>query len=681
MSRISPAGNDASRRTGASLIELLVVIAIIAVLAALGTAIITSAMNFASNLQAEVDAAKTRLKFSKSTSVSSKQSTKSGYVPDQYIVVLADSSDPTATAARLQLTMPVQVVATFSTTFKGLSLTVPSSYLAALMQDPEVRFLEQDQYMVPSAQIIPTGVTRVGGGAASAPLNTNAPIAGTGTATTTTTISGNGGGSLINANVSQTTMTGFQQSFTTNGAAVASTTRPTVGFPFFANGNMVTNLANNVVQVPTTGPQGSGVINIGNGGGGSVVGIDVNLVIIDTGVALHRDLFVIESKSQQLTFAANPGLGNAVNNFVDTNGHGTLMAGIAAARDDTNDVVGVAPGAKIWACKAISPPAFVAGAAGSNEDDATAATMTIVTKAVDTLTQMRLAATSEQDKPHVAYIGFTTGTLPAAGVGLNTSITALVNAGTVVVVPAGNGGIDCKNVVPANCARAIVVGAMVDLNGTDASFGVVPGLLGPFPLAPPTVAIPTLVYSTNDGTAANPLAFGSGTSPNYLNMSRTGSGEEGIAEFSNRNVTPGGTNFVDFLAPGIEIQSTWPNNINPFTNTRRCTGTSAAAAHVAGIAVLAVDPNARMSQNVVNGRSIFNSLGYINQTPTPIIPDSVDFLMKNLYQYRDINQLFNNNGNMAPNAGAFPNNATITPRDAAGNIVGLPIPIANARLF
>lgn len=611
------------RRPGASLVEMLVVIAIIAILAALGTGVITAAMNFASGLQAEVDAVKSQLKHSKTVAVHTPRA-KTGYVPDQYLIVLVDSADPVATAARLQLSMPLKVLSTFTTTFKGLAVSMPATYVSGLMQDSEVRFVEQDQYMVPSAQTLDNGVKRIGGNLS-------------------TTVSGDGKGNLITVNAAQTLMThtAFDQTFTTNGAAVASSTRPTVGFPFFKNGNMVTNLANNVVQVPTTGPSGSGVVNIGQNNSTTVVGIDVNLVIIDTGVGsviagfstpVHRDLFIIHDKSQQLTQAVT---GSAsVTNYADGNGHGTLMAGIAAARDDNNDTVGVAPGAKIWAVNVV--PTLTA----PGEDDVTATTMTRVTTAIDTLTNMRLTASTEADKPHVCYIGFTTG-VGAVGAALNTSITALVNAGTVVVVPAGNGnpGADAGTVVPANCSRAITVAAFVDLNGTD-GFGV--GLSAPFP------QIATIVFSTDNGTTLN----------DYL----APNGEEQIARFSNRNA---GTNFVDMIAPGVEIQSTYLAN-----TTRRCTGTSAAAAHVAGLAVLAVDPSARMSQNAVNGRSIFNSLGYINQTPAPPIPDAVDFLMKNLYQYRDINQLFNNNGNMAPNAGLFPNNATINN-----------IPVANARLF
>jgi subtilisin len=40
--------------------------------------------------------------------------------------------------------------------------------------------------------------------------------------------------------------------------------------------------------------------------------------------------------------------------FNDDNGHGTHVAGIAAARDNTNGAVGVAPGARLWAVKVLN---------------------------------------------------------------------------------------------------------------------------------------------------------------------------------------------------------------------------------------------------------------------------------------------------------------------------------------
>lgn len=571
-------------RSGVSLVELLVVVVIIAILLALSTAVVSIAQGFAANLQEEVTSVRASVVRTRSNTVRPDR-TRGGYIANQYIVMLADSANPDAVAARWQRTIPVEVVATFSNSIKGLTINVPSSYLATLMSDPEVRFIEQDLMMVPAQQVVPDGVRRVAGFSAGA--------------TTNTTRAGDGTGNTITVKTN-TPMTGFQQTFVKTTATVVKT-KPSIGFPFFSNVNLVTNLATSTTTT-TTGPQGSGVVNIGKGNGGvsTIVGINVNLVIVDTGVNKHRDLYIVDDKSQQLSKIV---VGSTTYTDVDaTNNHGTLMAGIAAALDNNLDVVGAAPGAKIWSCRAVT-------GALTNEVEPAAA-MSRITTAVDTLTQMAKSATTIEDMPHVVYIGFTTTNgLPATGTALNTSINALADAGAVVVVPAGNGGVDAGTIVPANCSRAITVGALVDTNGSANGGG--PSLAAP---GGTTIVFPTIV-----GVPYN---------------------DETIATFSNRNI---GTTFVDLLAPGVEIQSTFGTN-----TTRRCTGTSAAAAHVAGLAALAMDPNARASQNITNVHSIFNNLGY--GTSTTNIPDSVDFLFKNLYPYQNVNEVFTSSTGTLPNS-------------------------------
>ena len=50
---------------------------------------------------------------------------------------------------------------------------------------------------------------------------------------------------------------------------------------------------------------------------------------------------------KQITFVAGTSTGN------DDDGHGTHVAGIAAAKDNTDGVVGMAPGARLWAVKVL----------------------------------------------------------------------------------------------------------------------------------------------------------------------------------------------------------------------------------------------------------------------------------------------------------------------------------------
>ena len=68
----------------------------------------------------------------------------------------------------------------------------------------------------------------------------------------------------------------------------------------------------------------------------------VNVYVIDTGIdGTHADLRVVD----QINFSDAPD--------TDCNGHGTHIAGTLAARDNTTDVVGVAPGAPLTSVKVL----------------------------------------------------------------------------------------------------------------------------------------------------------------------------------------------------------------------------------------------------------------------------------------------------------------------------------------
>ena len=77
--------------------------------------------------------------------------------------------------------------------------------------------------------------------------------------------------------------------------------------------------------------------------------VNVDIAILDTGIDLdHPDLNVFSSTNCARTLGGcKNGQGN------DGHGHGSHVAGIAAALDNDFGVVGVAPGARLWAVKVL----------------------------------------------------------------------------------------------------------------------------------------------------------------------------------------------------------------------------------------------------------------------------------------------------------------------------------------
>ena len=72
--------------------------------------------------------------------------------------------------------------------------------------------------------------------------------------------------------------------------------------------------------------------------------VDADIAILDTGIDLtHPDLNVYHEK----TFV--PGTSSAD----DDNGHGTHVAGITSAKDNSIGVVGIAPDARLWSIKVL----------------------------------------------------------------------------------------------------------------------------------------------------------------------------------------------------------------------------------------------------------------------------------------------------------------------------------------
>ena len=171
------------------------------------------------------------------------------------------------------------------------------------------------------------------------------------------------------------------------------------------------------------------------GNGSGAVAVDV--AVIDTGIAKHADLNIAGGK--------NCSTGRS---FDDGNGHGTHVAGTIGAKDDTVGVVGVAPGARLWAVRVLNN-------AGSG-------TTSSVICGIDWVTAN--ASTIEVANMSLGGSGSDSTCGPDGGAYHN-AICKSVDKGVTYVVAAGNSSADSAGYVPATFAEVITVSALADFNG------------------------------------------------------------------------------------------------------------------------------------------------------------------------------------------------------------------------
>ena len=161
-------------------------------------------------------------------------------------------------------------------------------------------------------------------------------------------------------------------------------------------------------------------------------GVDVDIAVIDTGINLnHPDLNVVKNMS----FVPGVTTGD------DDDGHGSHVAGIIGARKDGQGVVGVAPGARLWALKALDKD-------GNGSWSQIIAAVDYVTKHSDQISVVNMSL-SDTDQSKA----------------LDRAIDRSVDAGVTYVVAAGNDARDAKIETPSNHPRVLTVSAVSDGNG------------------------------------------------------------------------------------------------------------------------------------------------------------------------------------------------------------------------
>lgn len=177
--------------------------------------------------------------------------------------------------------------------------------------------------------------------------------------------------------------------------------------------------------------------------------LEGDIAILDTGIDLdHPDLNIFVSENFSSDESAD-----------DLNGHGTHVAGIAAARNNSEGILGVSPGTRLWNLKVLNRDGrgFLCSVI-SGIDYATrhADEIEVVNMSLNLVAEIDVddsCGVMKEDALHQAICG-------------------AVEKGVVFVAAGGNASRDALRTAPANYPEVIAVSAIVDTDG-------IPGGLGP----------------------------------------------------------------------------------------------------------------------------------------------------------------------------------------------------------
>jgi subtilisin len=171
--------------------------------------------------------------------------------------------------------------------------------------------------------------------------------------------------------------------------------------------------------------------------------VDADIAVIDSGIDLdHSDLNVY--RNINLLSPSNPG--------DDDSGHGTLVAGVAAAKDNQEGVVGIAPGARLWAIKACDRLGCSTSALLSAIDYAT--------NNKEEIDVVNISVGCTKEDPALSdYCP------PVVFDPLQNAIGNSAQQGVAYAVAAGNDGVDARNDWPASNPNVIAISAVQDYDG------------------------------------------------------------------------------------------------------------------------------------------------------------------------------------------------------------------------
>jgi len=274
----------------------------------------------------------------------------------------------------------------------------------------------------------------------------------------------------------------------------------------------------------------AGVVRVGAPRAGSD-GSGVGVAILDTGIDLtHADLAgTIDAYS---AFGAS---------CMDDEGHGTHVAGIVAARDNTRDVIGVAPAAQLYCVKVLD-------STGSGSDESLMAGLDWVLINHDLVTPAIRVINMSLGRPGTVDDNPTMRDLFAA----------LDAAGVLVVASAGNDpAADAGNQIPAAYPQVAAVASTTAVNGSN-QCRFLPG----------AIAADTASYFTTDGVK--------------VLISAPGEEREDVSR-------------------ACQIQGSGILSLKLGGGTTRMSGTSMSSPHVAGIAARYFQQNPAYSPSDVRG--------------------------------------------------------------------------------
>ena len=165
--------------------------------------------------------------------------------------------------------------------------------------------------------------------------------------------------------------------------------------------------------------------------------VDADIAVLDTG---------IDPSHSDLNYRAGKNCISNTKEPADDDGHGTHVAGSAAARDNGSDVVGIAPGARVWSVKVLD-------ATGSGTTSQIVCGLNWVVQNAGTIEVATMSLGGDGSDGSC-------GSDP-----MHNAICSVVNAGVPITVAAGNDGDNAANHVPAAYDEVITVSAYSDFDG------------------------------------------------------------------------------------------------------------------------------------------------------------------------------------------------------------------------